>query len=310
MNQGVKQIQVLVGGYANCKEPYGQACAQKLNYLKQKYPYNIWGEPENFFKEGPIVNLGSDFGLMPSKFEPGGIVQHEFFVAETPVIAMKTGGLQDTVFEYNEKTNKGSGFLMQYHSKDQLVMAIQKALKIYKNPVAYQKLRQNAFKSVIDVSEVSRVYAAEFYRMFNKNFLDYSIIESQKKNINSSFNIKEYQPQILVKNKVSKIYSRQTILEERYKKILQLHQDNPASIITFVYRPQKGQLPKTIFLAGNWDNFKHKYPLKYNNLSREWGVTLNLVPGEYFYKFIIDDEWVCNPDSPLDTDIYLSLIHI
>lgn len=48
-------------------------------------------------KDGPLVNLGCDFGLMPSEFEPGGIVQHEFFIAETPVIANKTGGLQDTV---------------------------------------------------------------------------------------------------------------------------------------------------------------------------------------------------------------------
>jgi glycogen synthase len=37
------------------------------------------------------INLGADFGLMPSLFEPGGVVQHEFFVAGTPVIAFRTG---------------------------------------------------------------------------------------------------------------------------------------------------------------------------------------------------------------------------
>ncbi len=50
-----------------------------------------------------MVNLGADFGLMPSAFEPGGIVQQEFFIAGTPVVAFKTGGLKDTVFEYNPK---------------------------------------------------------------------------------------------------------------------------------------------------------------------------------------------------------------
>lgn len=44
-------------------------------------------------KDGPLINVGCDYGLMPSKFEPGGIVQHEFFVGSTPVVAMKTGGL-------------------------------------------------------------------------------------------------------------------------------------------------------------------------------------------------------------------------
>jgi len=46
---------------------------------------------------------------MPSKFEPGGIVQHEFFVASTPVIAHKTGGLKDTVIDFDFKLMKGSG---------------------------------------------------------------------------------------------------------------------------------------------------------------------------------------------------------
>ncbi len=29
-----------------------------------------------FFTDGPLANIGSDFALMPSLFEPGGIVQH------------------------------------------------------------------------------------------------------------------------------------------------------------------------------------------------------------------------------------------
>ena len=47
-----------------------------------------------------MLSLGCDFGLMPSLFEPSGIVQQEYFAAGTPVIAFKTGGLKDTVFEY------------------------------------------------------------------------------------------------------------------------------------------------------------------------------------------------------------------
>ena len=49
---------------------------------------------------------------MPSKFEPGGIVQHEFFIASTPVIAHKTGGLKDTVIDYHKGFKKGNGFTL------------------------------------------------------------------------------------------------------------------------------------------------------------------------------------------------------
>jgi len=49
---------------------------------------------------------------MPSRFEPGGLVQHEFFCAGTPVIGNKTGGIKDSVFEYQFLFGSGNGFLM------------------------------------------------------------------------------------------------------------------------------------------------------------------------------------------------------
>ena len=74
---------------------------------------------------GDVVNLGADFCLMPSLFEPGGIVQQEFFVAGTPVIAFKTGGLKDTVSEFNMATKAGNGFTFEAYNRGDLVAAIQ-----------------------------------------------------------------------------------------------------------------------------------------------------------------------------------------
>jgi starch synthase len=42
--------------------------------LKSIYPRNFWADPSAFFMDGTVVNVGCDFGLMPSLFEPGGIV--------------------------------------------------------------------------------------------------------------------------------------------------------------------------------------------------------------------------------------------
>jgi starch synthase len=82
------------------RDSYSAGCAHRMWQLKQKYPNNFWAAPESFLMDGALVNRGSDFGLMPSLFEPGGIVQHEFFVGETPVIAFRTGGLKDSVHEF------------------------------------------------------------------------------------------------------------------------------------------------------------------------------------------------------------------
>jgi glycogen synthase len=43
-------------------------------HFKNKYPNQFWADPQAFFTDGSLVNRGADFGLMPSIFEPGGIV--------------------------------------------------------------------------------------------------------------------------------------------------------------------------------------------------------------------------------------------
>ena len=60
---------------------------------------------------------------MPSLFEPGGIVQHEFFLGGTPVIAFRTGGLKDTVFEFNWDNNSGNGLTFDNYNKENLLIA-------------------------------------------------------------------------------------------------------------------------------------------------------------------------------------------
>ena len=70
------KIQFLIGGPSDQKEEYGKYCASRMKYLTNKYPKCVWSDPDAFFTDGPLVNIGSDFALMPSMFEPGGIVQH------------------------------------------------------------------------------------------------------------------------------------------------------------------------------------------------------------------------------------------
>lgn len=45
---------------------------------------------------------------------------------------------------------------------------------------------------MIDVDDVSRAYAAEFYRMFNKHFLDHDLIKTLMRGIEPSFSLKDY----------------------------------------------------------------------------------------------------------------------
>lgn len=80
------KLQILIGGKVTWSDPYSAFCGHKMEYLRHKYPSSIWANPNEFFSDGALINLGADVALMPSKFEPGGIVQHEFFIAGTPVL--------------------------------------------------------------------------------------------------------------------------------------------------------------------------------------------------------------------------------
>mmetsp|Transcript_8886 Transcript_8886/g.6227 ORF Transcript_8886/g.6227 Transcript_8886/m.6227 type:complete len:121 (+) Transcript_8886:4485-4847(+) len=68
------KVNFIIGGPADMRDPYGANCAQKMWHLKEKYPACFWAAPDEFFMDGALVNRGTDFGLMPSMFEPGGIV--------------------------------------------------------------------------------------------------------------------------------------------------------------------------------------------------------------------------------------------
>jgi glycogen synthase len=162
------KLNILVGGMGNMKDPYCISCVHKINYLKSKYPHNFWANPSEFFTDGPLVNIASDYGLMPSLFEPGGIVQHEFFIAGTPVLAFRTGGLKDTVFEYDWHSNKGNGVIFENHNVNEFVGAVERAIALFKNIDKYETCRLNAFNSAIDLQDVANAWCKEFYCLRGK----------------------------------------------------------------------------------------------------------------------------------------------
>merc|ERR1712137_181216 len=154
-------IQIIVGGMANYKDPYAAQCAWTMQGLRNTYPDNFWADPNEFFTDGPLLNMGSDFALMPSLFEPSGVVQQEYFLGGTPVIAFKTGGLKDTVFEGPE----GNGFTFEAHTHRDYVDAVNRALRLFQNTSEFEELCHRARESVLDMEVVAQAWAREFSRL-------------------------------------------------------------------------------------------------------------------------------------------------
>ncbi|MDR3144112.1 MAG: glycogen synthase GlgA [Puniceicoccales bacterium] len=60
-----------------------------------------------------LIEAGADFFVMPSRYEPCGLNQMYSMLYGTLPIVRATGGLADTVENYNEKTGDGTGFVFR-----------------------------------------------------------------------------------------------------------------------------------------------------------------------------------------------------
>jgi starch synthase len=94
-----------------------------------------------------LIEAGSDMFLMPSKFEPCGLNQMYSLVYGTIPIVRKTGGLADTVQNYNPKEKKGNGFVFTKYEVSDLVNAVKKAVKLYSDKKAWEKLMKTGMKT-------------------------------------------------------------------------------------------------------------------------------------------------------------------
>ena len=54
-------------------------------------------------------------------------------------------------------------------------------------------------------------------------------------------------------------------------------------------------------VAGSWNNWRPRN-LIYNELDDTWQLTLNLGPGSYQYKYIVDGEWIHDPSRKCRED--------
>ena len=276
------KINILVGGMGDKRDPYVGACVNKMYYLKGKYPYAFWADPNEFFTDGPKINKGSDFGLMPSSFEPGGIVQHEFFIAGTPVIAFRTGGLKDTVFEFLWDKNTGNGLTFDYYNGRDLVSAMRRALNLFNNKEKYEICRKNAFNSAIDVADVGRAWCKEFYRLKNKIY----------------FNVKQATNMDLTKFDVNldnnDINKEKKVAKKEIKELKNKDDISNEKNVVFSYK-FINRNPKSVLISGSFDGWKEKHSLKYDNRTKMWKCELKLKKGKYYYKYIIDGNWEINP---------------
>ena len=118
-----------------------------FNYMKYKYPKMVFATIGYNSELSHRIMAGSDYLLLPSRFEPCGLTQMYALKYGTIPIVRQTGGLADTVKEYNNEKGKGNGFVFLHYYSEDYAYAMRRAMSIYNVQPHWDIIRRNAMKS-------------------------------------------------------------------------------------------------------------------------------------------------------------------
>ena len=116
-------------------------------WLSNTYPGRV-GSFVGYSNElSHLIEAGSDFFIMPSLYEPCGLNQIYSLTYGTLPVVRATGGLDDTVINYNEEEGEGTGFKFYDPTVEALYNTIGWAVATwYDRPGHVQRMRRRAMQ--------------------------------------------------------------------------------------------------------------------------------------------------------------------
>ena len=111
------------------------------------------------------IEAGADMFLMPSRYEPCGLNQIYSLKYGTVPVVRATGGLDDTIDNWDPKTQKGTGFKFSEYTGEALLKTIQTAIAAYKDKAGWQQLMRNGMGRDFSWDASAKEYVRVFERV-------------------------------------------------------------------------------------------------------------------------------------------------
>ncbi len=113
------------------------------------------------------IYAASDVFLMPSRYEPCGLGQLISLKYGSIPLVFKTGGLADTIEDFDEKRGFGNGFVFDKYDADEFLSTVERAVDTYRVKELWKGLLERAFEC--DFSwEVSAKHYLDLYKRLSK----------------------------------------------------------------------------------------------------------------------------------------------
>jgi starch synthase len=108
------------------------------------------------------IEAGADMFLMPSRYEPCGLNQIYSLKYGTVPIVRATGGLDDTIEEWNAELGTGTGFKFHGYNPLNLLAAIDRALSAFRDREGWARLMRNGMSRNYSWQQPAREYAVVY----------------------------------------------------------------------------------------------------------------------------------------------------
>jgi starch synthase len=136
-----------------------------LRALQQAFPGKVCYWQGFNDKLAHLIEAGSDVFLMPSLYEPCGLNQMYSQRYGTVPVVRRTGGLADTVEQWDPRTGRGTGFLFDHGVPSGLDWALRTALDTYRDKKAWTTIMKNGMAREFGWSVEAPKYVALYDAM-------------------------------------------------------------------------------------------------------------------------------------------------
>src|SRR3990170_8441676 len=114
------------------------------------------------------IEAGADLFLMPSRYEPCGLNQMYSLAYGTIPVVRATGGLDDTISQFDPATGHGNGFRFEEASAAAFLQAIRQALELFPDKAQWGRLIANAMAADFTWDRSAREYEQVYRRALLK----------------------------------------------------------------------------------------------------------------------------------------------
>jgi starch synthase len=141
-----------------------EAYHQMFESLQERYPDRVRAFLKFDEAMARRIYAGADIFLMPSAVEPCGLGQMIAMHYGCVPVVRETGGLADTVFDYNTDPEDGRGFTFVDKTPEACLRALERALEAYEDPDTWRAIQRRGME--VDFSWAASAW--EYVKLYRR----------------------------------------------------------------------------------------------------------------------------------------------